>query len=241
MKLNVGNTVEGGGGILNNVVADINKARWVEWDYNGKSTFGSAIFAEITYLDEDGTEYVQYYSPGKTVQDACKISDNGKSLDGPEGVGVRASSNFGLWVNSLKDNGVPPSLLAEDMSAVEGLKGIWVQYAPKREGLDKKNDKGYDKTIVILSSLVSLPGEAKGSTSSSSNDTNIDDMAIAYLTMLLGEKGEIKKSGIAAALMSNKDFKAESNRNAIMKRILDEKFLSLELAWSYKKGVVKAA
>ena len=236
MKLNIGDVK---GRFLNNVVAEISKASWVQWDYNGKGSYGSAIFAEIVYTDEDGEEYKQYYSPGKTVQDACTISDNGKSLDGPEGVGIRASSNFGLWVNSLKDNGVPSSLLATDLSSVEGLKGIWVQYAPKRE-VDQKNDKGYDKTIVILSSVVSLPGESKGSTASSSNDTNIDDMAIAYLTMLLGEKGEIKKSGIAATLMSNKDFKVESNRNAIMKRILDEEFLSLELAWSYKKGVVKA-
>jgi len=237
MKLNIGDTQESTGGILNNVVAEITKARWVEWDYNGKGNYGSAIFAEVVYTDEEGEEYKQHYSPGKTIQQACKITDNGKSLDGPEGMKVRASSNFGIWINSLKDNGVPPELLGADISAVEGLKGVWVQYAPKRS-IDQKNEKGYDKTIIILSSVVSLPGESN--TSSSSSNSNVDDAAVAYLTMLLAEKGDVKKSGIAAALMANKDFKAEPNRNAIMKRMLDEEFLSSELAWSYKKGTVSA-
>jgi len=238
MKLNIGDVKESTGGILNNVVAEITKARWVMWDYNGKSRFGSAIFAEIVYTDEEGTEHTQYYSPGKTVQEACTIADNGKSLDGPEGIGIKSSSNFGLWVNSLKDNGVPAELLGADFSAIEGLKGVWVQYAPKRE-IDQKNEKGYDKTVVILSSLISLPGEKKGGSPNTAT-SDVDGEAVAYLTILLSENGELKKSAIAAKLMANTDFKAEPNRNAILKRMLEEDFLASEQGWTYKKGVIKA-
>ncbi len=247
MSLNPETFTEGGG-LIDDVDVVIKEARFVMWDYNGKSAAGDSPCLHLN-LDLDGDEVEQYYSMG-AAKDWMPSEDGKNLLAVGSASGIRKSSNGGIFLMSLIDAGFPADDLAEDVSVLDGLQAHMVQVpAPKRKGLKDEKESKYEKTILVVSSIIALPGEKKkpkgapknagsGSTKPKGKatakteepDNDINSAAVTAILGILADEPTLTKKDIPAKLFSvlGKD----PNRNAIIKLAFDDEFLSSG-PWTY--------
>jgi hypothetical protein len=108
-----------GGGVPSERNLTVKTAEFCYWNYNGQADATTAL--KVVFLDDDGAEYIQYYSAGSP--DRFKPSSDGKSLE-PVGDASKVSknSNFFLFIESLVEAGFPENKLSDDISVLIGLR-----------------------------------------------------------------------------------------------------------------------
>ncbi len=149
-----------GGGLLEDVNGVIKEAMFAMNTYNGKVSPGApSILLEI---DVEGDVFSQYWSVGS--HEAWMPTDDGTGLKaiGKE-TALRTNSNAGILLKSLVDSGFPEDDLGDGIAALVGLQAHFIRVpAPKRPGL-KQSDKNKDRepTLLVVSEVLSLPGEKK--------------------------------------------------------------------------------
>lgn len=239
--------VEGGGGILNDVNATIVKARFVMFDYQGKSEPAPAIM--FTLQPEDGDEQEQAWSLGST-QD-WRPSEDGRYIllinPNKTDAKLNKNSNGGILLHSMKEKGVPGTILAGDISKLEGMKCHWVQI-PDTRNLTKgkktgKDGKQYDKTILVVSTVVSLPtgsattaipaGVAGPAVPSAASD--ITESAIATLTHLVLEAGDaFAKKDLAGKAMAV--LEGNAKKTQILQVMFKDEFIKAN--FKFENGII---
>lgn len=155
------------GGFINDVDVTLIHARFVLFDYDGKSD-DTALTCCVTMRDGDGNDHFQYYSAGDKQyfvpsEDPKNPDNSGKTL---VKVGERDSindgCNFAIFLNSLVNAGFDEGALdSGDISAIEGTR-VHVEQIPqpKRSGLPSRpGQKEREKTILVVTRI--LEGEAK--------------------------------------------------------------------------------
>ncbi len=154
--LNPDNFIQGG--LIDDFDGIIKTARWVSYDYGGKSN-KPALALHIAYQYEGG-EHDEYYSCGDLERLRPNPADGGKTLLPSDGH-IVISTNAGEFLKSIVGAGFPKTKLANDISVFDGtcvhtLREIQAE----RKGLKNQepSDKG-PKTILKVKTILSMPWE----------------------------------------------------------------------------------
>jgi hypothetical protein len=151
-----------GGGLLDNVRVTITDASWEMTDYGGRSTMKRPA-AHLVLEEPDGTVHDdQWWSCGKAED--WVPSDDGQYLL-PTGLKkqINLSSNFGMFMQSLSDNGFPSDRFEPEIGCLIGLEFHLQQV--KAEGREKTKSKDgskeYDQTVPCAAEIFTFPWEEK--------------------------------------------------------------------------------
>lgn len=246
-----------GGGLLDDADVTIVEARFVMFDYSGKTQPVPAIRLKLDSMD--GTDPVdQYWSVGKAVD--WMPSDDGKELI-PIGklLQLKTGSNGLLLLASAVNAGMPENKLGEDISVLEGMEcHVNRVAAPVRKGLDQKEGT----TVLAITKIHKLPWEkdaakeekkgkkasrsSKGknkATEKSKSNADIDALATEFILGVLADDETMKgfPDGIPKAKLAPEAFATLSsddpNRSAIVRKVFEDEFLNAG-PWSYTAGKI---
>ena len=250
-----------GGGLIDDVDVTLVKARFVAFDYNGKSADGDVPCLKVDIQTEDD-EIEQYYSMGKLVD--WLPSDDGKQLlSVGSATAIRLTSNGGIFLRTLVDAGFPADKLGEDISVLDGLEAHMMQIPePTRSGIKKtkeqeeKEKKFGPKTILTVTAINKLPWEkaktkkkpgkaaktAKPKTTKKTKkeeaDTgsgDVESKVAEFILGLLAEEGAAAKKDLPAKIFA--DFKEDPDKSAMVKLAFDDEFLEAG-PWAYEDGTL---
>ena len=248
------------GGLLDDVVATVVEARFVMWDYDGKSDSGDVPLLKCTLATDDDHEVDQYWSAG-SAKDWAPSADGKRLIPVGNAKGINLRSNLGVFLTSAINAGFPPEKLEDDISVLDGMVAHFIQVAaPKRSGLPvraREDGREFEKTILTVDEISKLPWEkgkggkskttsksGKGKAASSSKDAGDGEVeAKAEEVIVLGlaeaEDAGLKKKELPGLVLKYaKDF---SGRTKLLKVIYDEDFLTGEdRPWVYEDGVITA-
>lgn len=220
------------------------ECRFANFDYQRKdgSIAASTIAARITYLDDEGVEYIQHYSAGDPAR--FQPSADGKTLVSVTGAGALAkSSNYYLLMNALINAGFPEDKLGEDISVLDGLKTHNIGIPePKRVGLKKDiTENARERVISVPSEIIHLPGEkvkggktaapkagskAGAPTAGSEPSAELSADAIAIVSELLADAESVTKQEVATKAVRSK-------KNAVAQFVFKKEFGDVLLANGY--------
>jgi hypothetical protein len=169
-----------GGSLPDGFIGEVTKARFVPWNYQGKSktVLGAAIL--ITPDEESGFEpFTQYYSAGnieqfqpsndgmEPVADPTDWSGTPDDLEDYEGVyalpvgqkdQLPGGSNWGHFLESLHECGMSYEDMDADITFLEGVRGRFDR-VPQRERKGivsapvEEGQKTFQKTILVITQL----------------------------------------------------------------------------------------
>ncbi len=236
-----------GGGLLDDADVNIKAARWVIWDYQGKSE--KSLAAHLCYVDDDGKEHDQYYSAGKP--DSFVPSRDEKTL---VRVGKRDSlsdsSNFFQFISSIVNAGYPEDKIeGSDLSFLDGMRVHVKQEAQQeRKGLANQPGEGDRKrTVLCVSKILLMPGETeakgkgkRGAASASAGKANgaaaasagagaiEDDTVAAVLDAVSAAGGSLPKAKLSQTLFAALKAKPMTERSAIVTLAFKDEFLGAE-------------
>ena len=233
-----------GGGLINDVDVTIKQARWVIWDYAGKSQ-KNTLAAHITYVDEDKQENDAYYSAGDPESFQPGKRDGGKTLDK---IGKREqlsdSTNFFQFISSVVNAGYPEDMIdGSDITFLEGLKVHVLREAqPERKGIAKDPADTREKTVLCVSKIYNLPkgagagakGTGTGTTKAAAGKGNgaavegdLESNTVdAVLAALAEANGSLTKPRLSQALF--KQLKGNPDSQKMITLSFKDDFLAAE-------------
>jgi len=256
-----------GGGLIDDVDVIVDQARFVRFDYNGRSRDGDVPCLKLD-IDVAGDKLENYYSMGKLVD--WEPSEDGKQLLAVgSATSIRSSSNGGIFLRTLVEAGFPADKLGDDISVLDGMKAHMVQVPePERPGLKKtkeqeeKEAKYGPKTILVVSEIQSLPWEktppgkkagaakkaappkkagetkkADEAPAEEAGDGSVEDKAVEVVMKALAEKGSVPKKDLP--MIAFKALGTDPDKNAVTKLLFDDGFLASG-PWTFEDGVVSA-
>lgn len=247
------------GGLLDDVDVLFKTCRFVEYDYDGKADKPAlCLLVSMEHVEDGKTiESEQYYSAGSL--DRFQPSEDGSHAVSVAGAkGLALGTNIAALLKSLKDTGFPMDKFGDgDMSVLDGL-FAHINRVPQqvRKGLAQSdtNDKGFQRTVAIVTKIHRMPWEKPGSKTSGKatpinkgktagqaakapveedvaedNETgeaaDVSETAAGVLLAVLADKnGSVKKVGLAPA--SFKHLKDyPDERSEILKMFANSKWL----------------
>lgn len=219
-------------GLLNDMDAEVISARYVMYDFGGRSaTGGPQPVAKLVLRTPDGTEYEQYWSCGSAEQ--WRPSEDGKTLIQ---VGTqsefRKSSNIYRLVASLVEAGFLEDRLPDDgdITVLEGLVAHWV-----RKPTGNKRQDGSVAEVLVVDRILRLPWESEGA-KSSTIDPNVRSRLVAAVVGALKAAGRpVPKNELPARCVA--ELKDLPNEAVAM--LIDDAFLgAADNPWKYEDGVL---
>lgn len=256
--LNPENFLEGGG-LIDDVDVTFTECLFEEFDYNGKAD--TAVPALKVVMDVAGDENIQYYSMGR-LQDWIPSEDGKQLLSVGTATSIRLSSNGGILLKSLVDSGFPGDKLGDDISILNGLQVHMIQVPEPQRGMKKtkeqeeKETKFGPKTILVVSEVQVLPWEkkkpagagakkkpagkakpkaAKAAAAEEVEGGEIEEKATEVIMEILADAGTATKKELPAKIFQLR--KDDPDRNAIVKVVFDDDFLS-NGPWEYDDGIL---
>jgi len=231
-----------GGGLLDDAIVTVVKARTVMFDYKGTQDPAPALL--LVLQPEDGDPIDQYWTCGKAAD--WKPSEDGKSMV-PIGTAraIVKSSNVGILMMSLVNSGFPGDKL-DDVTNLEGLKGHVIRQDPPESSGDSDIKRG---RTLVFDEIISMPGEGKENkkkraapkSGGKREGIDVDTLLNDTITEILVDNDEIKKSKIANFVnksLAGRDDISESVRREAVKRSIKDDFLSSNPDWAYEDGVL---
>jgi hypothetical protein len=169
------------GGLIDDVDVVFKRARFVPYDFEGQvDPPATCLLLEME--DNDGNVHPQYFSAGSPEYFVPSIDPKNEDLNGititPVGdkKALNGGTNCAVFINSLVNAGFPEDKLESgDVRELEGTK-VHVQRvpAPKRTNLPKKpGQKDRDPMVLVVTSIIHLPGEGKAALASSAKKAGV--------------------------------------------------------------------
>ncbi|HXN71605.1 MAG TPA: hypothetical protein VN861_03520 [Candidatus Acidoferrales bacterium] len=146
------------GGLINDVDGNITDAGTVQWDMNGQVD-PTTPFLAVEITDDNGTAHTQYYSAGKPED--LQPEESHEGFISPSGKsGINNSTNLGMFLASLVDNGFPKEMLDDgNLKVIIGTRAHFLQKAVERTGLIRTGKNAQrPSTVLLVSKIHSLPG-----------------------------------------------------------------------------------
>ena len=254
VSLRPSNFVEGGA-----VPVDRNltwkECRFNLFDYTRKTgeVVATTVAARITYVDDDGAEFVQQYSAGDPER--FTPSPDGKKLVAVgTALSLSKSSNFYLLLNALINAGFPENRLDEDISSLDGLYTHNVGMPePTRVGLVRPavaGEAARPRVISIPDQILRLPWEKKAGKSGvapktvtrtkqdKSNEgegdgdtSGVSGKAMKLVEKALAENDVVTRQQLAVRLF--KDLAKDPDKDAVARLIFQPEFQGALLAGGY--------
>lgn len=233
---------EGGGLIQGDLIW--RKPRFEQFNYGGKGP-ETPTFA-IDLEDEQGAIVVQNWSVGNG-DDWAPSKDGHKIIAVGKADKLSKSSNFYQLLKSLLEGGWPKGKVTDDVSVFEGMKCHMIRIpAPKREGLSGGTPSKYEKTILVVDKVITLPwegegkGKGKGTAASGNGDDDLSEKAQGLIMEILGDaEGPMDPMKIAAAvfkrLQKEKMDVKEINKYTNLIAGKDRSFIE-NGPWTFEKG-----
>jgi len=226
------------------------ECRFNLFDYTRKSgeIVATTVAARITYVDDDGGEYVQQYSATDKERFQPNPADGGKTLIAVgTAQALSKSSNFYILLNALINAGFPENRIPEngDISVLDGLYTFNIGLPePKRSGLTRVVAEGEtprERVISVPSQILRLPWEkkgAKGKTTAKAakpaeeeeEGDDVTALALAFVAKHLVD-GETTRQKLAVAVF--KDLAKDPNKDAIATLMFKPEFQGALLANGY--------
>ena len=253
VSLNPESFVEGGG-LLDDVDVTIKEARFIMFDYEGKSPVAVPAL-KITFDPGDGELVTQCWSMGKAT-DWQPSKDGKKLIPIGSATAIVKTSNGGIFVTSLINAGFPGDRLAEgDISCLDGMEAHVIRTpAPERTGIEGQKKPA---TILIIDKIIALPGEnkkksgkatrSKGATKAAASGTG-DNPAAEAAEKAITDLLILAEDGIDRADLITEVFKkvTETTKDgklakAAAQLAYSDDFLNADdRPWVVEDGVVKA-
>jgi len=215
------------------------ECRFNLFDYAGKAPKPTTA-GRVTYVDDDGQEFVQQYSVGDPER--FMPSADGKTLVATgQAQNLSKSSNFYILLNALINAGFPENKLSEDISDLDGLYTYNIGLPePKRSGLARQAEEGArERVISVPSQIIRLPWEkskgktvAKTTASEEETDDGIAELAMAFVASHLDSDNTTTRQKLAVAVF--KDLAKDPNKDAIAGLIFKPEFAANLLVAGYK-------
>ena len=156
VSLNPDNFVEGG--LIDDFDGIIQKARFVLFDFNGKSDERICILLEG--VTKDGDAWSQYYSAGDPKRLTPSPDGTMAIPVGGSATSIVNSSNAAQLLTSVVNNGFPKDRLTRQITFLEGMGAHFRRVAqPERKGLKKKEDDQRENQTLVVEKIHWLPGE----------------------------------------------------------------------------------
>ena len=188
---------QAGGGFLNGVDGVISDYEFTTELPGGgsakkNSDFTSLFFKLSAMVDGSDEPVTTNLFVGSA--DDFSIDDDGKTLTPvDDNGGLRANTNFSLFINDLVKAGFPESNLPEDAINFEAIIGTRVRFvqvideAAKKKGLKQKakNGKEYDRTRPSVEQVYALPKGGGAKAAAGKSDADLEKMAAQSLVALL--------------------------------------------------------
>lgn len=231
------------------------EARFNKFDYIKKdgTIVASTLALRVTYVDDDGQEYVQQYSAGDLERFQPNPADGGKTLIAVgTAQALSKSSNMYVMLNALINAGFPENRIPEDgnVSIFDGLYTYNIGLPePKRSGLVRaavaEGEVARERVISVPSQILRLPWEKKGAKPAAKAPTakgkapvaeteevtdDITALAVAFVGKHLVD-GETTRQKLAVAVF--KDLAKDPNKDAIASLIFKPEFQGALLANGY--------
>ena len=234
----------------NDDVAKVVGAAIMLYDYNGKRANKVPVI-ELTLGGrvEDGKEMPpvkQYWGLGK-AEDWAPTPDGKGVIAIGKRKGLHASTNAAMLFNSLLTAGMPIDMINgadSDITALVGLKARFIRSKITREGL--KDDAGKDKDfeVVLVTEIVTLPGEEGegGGGAATEVKAGIQLKATAAVLKFIAEtkSGKVKKADLPSKVFADPELLADTDRNEIVNlMVADDTFLTAG-PWKFEGGVLSA-
>lgn len=227
------------------------ECRFNKFDYTTKEgkIVATTLALRVTYIDDDGGEYVQQYSAGDLERFQPNPADGGKTLIAVgTAQALSKSSNMYILLNALINAGFPENRIPEDgnVSVLDGLYTFNIGLPePKRSGLVRAVAEGEtvrERVLSVPSQILRLPWEKKGAKAGKApakgkppvteeeSDDDITDLAIAFVGKHLVD-GATTRQKVAVAVF--KDLAKDPNKDAIATLIFKPEFQGALLANGY--------
>ena len=237
---------QAGGGFLNGVDGVIvNNEFTTELPGGGSPKKGSdftSLFNRLTVkVDGQDEEQTTHLFVGSA--DDFEIEDDGATITPvEESGGLRANTNFSLFINDLVAAGFPESSLPEDQinfAAINGTRCRFVQVIDeqmKKKGKKRtdKNGKEWDYTRLSVEKVYALPKGGGAAKSSGSNSGDAEKLAVQSLVALLKKapgKALFKKK-LPVAIINQVGAK-HPLRTEVKDLVTSDEFLADRDEWSY--------
>jgi len=187
--------------------------RFALFDYTKKdgTVVATTMALRVTYVDDDGTEYVQHYSASDPER--FLPSKDGKKMV-PQGAAQipTKSSNFYLLMNALINAGFPEDRIDDDISCLDGLKTFNIGMPePKRVGLKREEaaEGARERVISVPSKIINLPWEKGSKTAAAGkkapeSDTDSSDEAMKIVANLLEKADSATRQNVATTAIRAK-------------------------------------
>ena len=224
-------------GLLDDAKIKFSDCRVGMFDYGGKFPEAPAFMATLTDTEDDAA-HEQVWTVGGTPQD-WEIGDDGDSLipiSKKAEKGINQTSNFGMFLASLVNNGFPADTLDDmDMSDLDDMEAHVIRIEGKqvKDGEGKKKDN----EVVVVDEIITLPGDVSESTTAEKDDKDTpsaEDEAIEFVNAVLKDDKEVTKKDLPKkAFELLKDHPA---RNEILELTFSDEFLKAN--WKLKGGVI---
>lgn len=253
-------------GLLNDVIVTFKDPKFVRTNYGGRSTMYRPA-AHIILEEESGTVYDdQFWSCGSDAE--WTPSDCGKFIlptPNTTKTVVGKTTNFGILMRSLMENGFPKDKVTRDIAFLEGLKvHLRQEPIPNRSKIKGKDGKEHDPTVLVIVEIKEFPweadtgkktrkgkaagkktkGKAKGK-SNTANDVDIDGIAVAFVMGELSENNEgVSKASLPATLLRKQkagelDIDPPTG-NLVIQQIFSPVWMDAdERPWVVENGVVQ--
>lgn len=241
--------VEGGGGLLQSVSEATLTFECVAYDYNGSVAVAVPAIHVHGEFEQDGEAgtFEEYYSAG----DASKLratKDGTRFQAITEGAAMTKTCKAMQLIGSLVTaNGGDKSLLTAN---IKDLDGIVVNMERKpdvaRPGLSETNSKGRTRTIMLVTDIISLPGEGKkkakgkvaGKIAPKGGDKALKAKTIAAIEAVIeGAGGEVEADDLPQILFRKN--KKDPDVKAMTDLAGDSDFLEGNGGWSLEDGTLK--
>jgi hypothetical protein len=246
-------------GLIDDADLTVKEAKFLLYDYNG-TVQNATLALGLILVDDEGKEYEQYFSAGDPKH-FVPSKDGKRAIQVGQKTGLNDNSNFAMFIMALVNAGFPEDQLSDDVSAFEGLYAHWNRQAqPERSGLaqGQKQEKGREKSVLVPTKILSMPGEAKkgatkgkattaatkaapakanGSSATAPSD-DLDAAATdAVLTVIGDAGGSIEKTKLSPALF--KQLAKDPNRNKIVQMAFKDDFLAADgRPWQYDGATI---
>lgn len=251
--------VEGAGLPLDDADVILKDVSFVLWNYNGTQPDGPAL--RVVFVDGEDKEHIQYYSAGK-IEKSVPSEDGTKllpvNLESPRGLNKSTKAYAFLTSMLNADPGVRALLAEGNVKKLTDTRAHVQAVADKeKDGTTKKNAKGYDRTTILVSKIIALPGQkpaaagakaakataaAPAAAAAAPANSDIDDATVGYILGVLAANG----GSVAKAQLTTKVFQAanaakDANKSPITTRAGQVEFLKGRSEFSFDGTTVSIA